>query len=98
MKVIKRFEPLSVMRIAAICYGVIGLFEGAVFTLVFAVVGFPKTPGHPAPLILRTLFGGLGIIIFPAMLALMGAIGGGLMSAAYNVAARYVCGISVEVE
>lgn len=98
MKVIKRFEPLSVMRIAAICYGVFGLLEGAVFTLVFALVGFPNTPGHPTPLILRTLFGGLGIIFFPVMFALIGAIGGGLMSAAYNVAARYVGGISVEVE
>ena len=41
MRKIKKFEPLSVMRIAAICYGAIGLLEGALFSVVFQLFRLP---------------------------------------------------------
>jgi hypothetical protein len=44
------------------------------------------------------LFGGFSIIFFPIIFAVIGAIGGGLGAVIYNVSARYVGGIEVEVE
>lgn len=98
MKKIKRFDPLSVMRIAAICYAALGLVEGALFSVMFAFMPFPDTGSHPLPWLLRPLFSGFAIVFFPLLLGCVGAIGGGVGAAVYNVAARYVGGIQVEVE
>lgn len=98
MKMVKRFDPLSVMRIAAICYGAIGLLEGAVFSIVFSIVPFGGNNAAHLPRFVGLIFGGLSIVFFPIMAAVMGAIIGGLGAAVYNVAARFVGGIQVEVE
>jgi hypothetical protein len=95
---IKKFEPLSVMRISAICYGALGLIEGAIFSVIFLVAPMAAAGEQQMPRWMGLLFGGLSIVIFPLMLGLVGAIAGGLGAVVYNVAARYVGGISVEVE
>jgi hypothetical protein len=98
LRKIKKFEPLSVMRIAAICYGVLGLVEGAFFSMIFAFVPMTPPNGQPMPHFLRLFFGSFSIFVFPIILALTGAIIGALGSVIYNVSARYVGGIAVEVE
>lgn len=98
MKMVKRFDPLSVMRIAAICYGCMGLFEGAVFSVVFSLIPFGGRNAAHVPRIFGLLFGGLSIVFFPILFAVMGALIGGVGAAVYNVAARFVGGIQVEVE
>jgi len=98
MRKIKRFDVLSVMRIAAICYGALGLVEGAMFSAVFALVPLSDNASHPLPWFIRILFGGLSIVILPLFLSIFGALGGGLGTVIYNVSARYVGGIQVEVE
>jgi hypothetical protein len=98
MRKIKKFEPLSVMRIAAICYGALGLLEGALISLIFMVapMGAERTremsPG------MGLLFGGLSIVFFPIFLGVIGAIMSGIGALIYNVSAHYVGGIGVEVE
>jgi hypothetical protein len=98
MRIIRKIDPLSVMKIAAICYGAIGLIEGAVFSVVFSLVPLTGHDGRQIPRFFGVLFGGFSIIFFPILFAVMGAVGGGLMAAVYNVVARYVGGIQVEVE
>jgi hypothetical protein len=46
----------------------------------------------------RVRFGGLSIVFMPIVFAIMGAIFGGLGAVVYNVSAKYVGGIAVEVE
>ncbi|MGH9713533.1 MAG: hypothetical protein ACRD5M_09575 [Candidatus Acidiferrales bacterium] len=98
MRKIKRFEPLSVMKISAICYGAMGLLEGAIFSLVFSIAPLKGHGGEPLPRFMGLLFGTLSIVFFPIFLGAMGAIMGGLGAAVYNVSARFVGGIQVEVE
>jgi hypothetical protein len=98
MRKIKKFEPLSVMRIAAICYGALGLVEGAAFSIIFSLAPMAAAGQQQMPRWLGLLFGGLSIVVFPILLGVMGAIIGGLGAVVYNVAARYVGGIAVEVE
>lgn len=97
MKKIKKFNPMSVMKMAAICYAALGLLEGILFAVIFSAIGAtgmpPETPRFIAP-----LFGVASIFIFPCLFAVIGAIGGGLGAVIYNVAARFVGGIEVEVE
>jgi len=98
MRKIKRFEPVSVMKIAAIGYAILGLIEGAIFAVVFSAMPFasPDSPGFPRAL--GPLFGVGSLIFFPIMFAVIGAIFGGLGAVIYNVTARFVGGIQVEVE
>jgi hypothetical protein len=98
MRKIKKFEPLSVMRIAAICYGAIGLLEGALFSVFFSIIPFTAPNDQHMPRIFGLFFGVFSIILFPILFAVFGAIGGGLAAVTYNVSARYVGGIQVEVE
>lgn len=94
MKQVKKFDPLSVMKIAAICYGMLGLVEG-VFFASFISLQELIAPGSRA---MSVLVGALLIVAVPIFAALMGAIIGGLGAAIYNVSAKYVGGIRVEVE
>ena len=97
MRVVKRFEPISVMRIAAICYAVLGLFEGLMFSIFFAAIPFAGKTQEAAPRFLGPLFGVLSIFVFPFLFAAIGAIAGGLGAVIYNLSAKYVGGIEVEV-
>lgn len=98
MRIVKRFEPVSVMKMAAICYGFVGLLEGALFSVIFSII--PVAVPHEAkmPPFFGLFFGGLSIIFFPVFSAIMGVIIGGLGSLVYNLAARWIGGIQVEVE
>ncbi len=98
MRKIKKFEPLSVMRISAICYGAIGLLEGAIVSFVFLLSTATHTANPGMPRWASLAFGGFAILFFPVLLGVIGAIMGGLGAVIYNVSARYVGGIAVEVE
>jgi hypothetical protein len=95
---IKKFEPLSVMRISAIAYGAMGLLEGAMFSIIFSMVPMAGPQNQNMPRWFGLVFGGLSIIILPVLFAIMGAIFGGVGAVIYNVSAHYVGGIAVEVE
>ena len=96
MTTIKRFQALSVMKIAAVCYAALGLLEGALFSLVFSVM--PLAREAKVPPFFGFLFGGFAIVFFPIFFAIVGAIFGGLGALIYNLGARVVGGIQVEME
>jgi hypothetical protein len=98
VKTIRRFDLISVMKIAAICYALLGLIEGAIFALVFSIVPLagPESPNFPK--FFGVFFGFGALILFPILFAVMGAIGGALGAVVYNLSARFVGGIQVEVD
>src|ERR1700722_12827583 len=98
MRTIKKFEVLSVMRVSAICYGFMGLIEGAFLSVIFLVMPTAATSQQQLPPWLGVAFGGLSVVFFPVLFGLMGAVIGALSAVIYNVSARYVGGIEVEVE
>lgn len=99
LRKIRKFNPLSVMKIAAICYGALGVIEGVLFAAIFSVIGLAgNTAGQNIPRFMAPLFGVFAIFIFPILFAVIGAIGGGLGAVVYNVSARFVGGIEVEIE
>jgi hypothetical protein len=98
MRKIKKFEPVSVMRVSAVCYAVLGLLEGAIFAAVFSFVPFAAPNAGNMPRFMGPLFGVGALIGFPILFAVMGAIFGGLGAVIYNLTARFVGGIEVEVE
>jgi hypothetical protein len=98
MRKIKKFEPLSVMKISAICYAFFGLIEGAFITLFYYTL-LPAMPNKDKlPPGFGFFFSGFAIVFLPILFAVVGALGGGLFAAIYNVSARFVGGIEVDVE
>jgi hypothetical protein len=98
MRTIKKFEVVSVMRISAICYGLMGLIEGAIFSVIFLVMPMASPAQQQMAPWMGALFGGLSVIFFPILFGLMGAVIGALGAVIYNGSAKYVGGIQVEVE
>ena len=99
MSVVKRIEPLSAMKIAGILYGILGLLIGAMFS-VFALSGLfssPLTGDRPMPGWFPLVFGTAAVVILPIFYGVLGAVMAGLMAALYNLVARFVGGLEVDV-
>ena len=97
--VIKRVGPLSVAKIAATLYAVLGLIVGAIFSLVatagaFAARGSEASPFGP----FGAMIGAGSIVFFPIMYACFGFVGSLIGAALYNVVAGIVGGVELEVQ
>lgn len=103
---ITRVRPLSVGKIAGFLYGLIGLFIGALIS-VFALFGglaagaagaASEAEGPGAALGAAFGIAGLAaIIVVPLLYGFMGFITTVIMAAIYNLVARIVGGIEVDV-
>jgi hypothetical protein len=100
MKVIRRFDVLSVMKLAGVIYGVIGLILGFFFAIA-AVFGLFASQGQagqpfsgPTGVVVAIVFA----VIFPVAYGIMGALAAGLMSAIYNITSKRFGGIRVDVD
>ena len=91
----------SCAKVFAVLYGILGLVIGAGFSLFFMIGAFIGSQALPSEMSakggLGILLGIGGLIFFPICYAVIGAIGGLIMSALYNVVAKYVGGVEVEI-
>jgi hypothetical protein len=90
--IIRRIAPLSAAKVMAIVYAVIGLFIGAVISLVGFAGGF-GTQDLP--------FAGFGIgaiIILPIIYGCIGFVAMLLIASLYNWAAGITGGIEIETD
>lgn len=98
---VKRIGVLSLGRVMGTIYGGMGLLFGLIFSIV-AILGtafgtaFQEATGADA--LLGALFGVGAVILLPIFYGLMGFLAGLLMAALYNLAARFVGGLELELE
>lgn len=99
--IVKRIGVLSLAKVMAILYGGIGLVAGLVFSF-FALLGtafgaaFQETTGPEA--FFGAIFGVGAVVLLPLLYGFMGFLGGLLSAALYNLAARIVGGLELDVE
>ena len=93
---IRRIDPLSAMKTAAILYAVFGLILGAIFSLI-SMLGFMagSSGGSRA---FGLLFGAAGIIIFPIFYGIIGAVAAAIGAFLYNGIAGFTGGVRIELE
>lgn len=101
--IIKRVGALSLGKLMGLMYAGIGLLIGAVFglfSLVGGMAGLAAQEGAEGAAGAGLLAGmGLAaVVVFPIMYGLMGFIGGLLSAVFYNLAARFVGGVELDVE
>ncbi len=93
MAQLKSVGAFSVMKLFAVMYAMIGLLIGACFSLIAMLGSAASSDFGP----FGALMGVGSIIIFPIFYAVIGAIGGAIMAAIYNVCAKFTGGIEVEL-
>ena len=92
---------VSCAKVFAVMYGFVGILIGAVFSLVFLFTGMAAgsdgLPGGMQSPVLSLFLGVGSILFFPICYALLGALGGLIMSGLYNLIAKYTGGIEIEI-
>jgi hypothetical protein len=98
---LRSVDAASCAKVLAILYGILGLLIGTMISLFFflaTVIGrsspIPNEVGGRA---LGLVFGVGSIIFFPIFYAVIGAVGGLIVASLYNVVARRVGGIELEI-
>ena len=99
MKVIRRFDVLSVMKLAGVIYGLIGLIAGIFIAIgagfgLFASQGQTDSPFAGFSGVIAVVF----VVLVPVVYGIIGALGAGLMTAIYNITSKRFGGIRVELD
>jgi len=92
---VRRIGPLSLAKVSATLYGLIGLLIGGVVSLV-SVVGGAMAGNDAGPL--GMLFGVAAVILLPIFYGCIGFVTSLIGATLYNVVAGWVGGIELEVE
>jgi|HubBroStandDraft_5_1064220.scaffolds.fasta_scaffold723721_2 hypothetical protein len=93
-RTIKSFNPLQLGKMLAVMYGAMGLIF-CPFFLLFSLFAPHSQGAHvPAVFLLGTGFA----LMLPVIYACMGFIGGVVSGFIYNLIAKWIGGIEVEVE
>jgi len=96
-RTIQRFDPIQLGKVFALVYGGLALLI-APFMILFALLGAHSTQGMPQAGGIAGIFGIGFAIMFPIIYAIAGFLGGIIGAFIYNIAAKIVGGIQVEVE
>ena len=93
---LKRVAPGSAFKVAGGIYGALGLVIGCLFSL-FALVG-AGIAGNSEAGFAGALFGVGAIVIIPIFYGLLGAVMAAIMASLYNLIARLLGGLELELE
>jgi hypothetical protein len=93
--VIKKVNPLSCAKVAAVIYAGIGLIIGGMFSLLAMAGGFASETSRGG--LFGMLVGAGAIIVAPIIYACMGFLGTLIAAVIFNIAVGIVGGVEIEV-
>ena len=95
--VINRVGPLSVAKLAGMLYAAFGLIFGAIISLVALAGGMASSSDEPGAAAMGAIFGAAAVIVLPILYGGMGFVMTLLMAWLYNVTAKVVGGVHIDV-
>jgi hypothetical protein len=100
LKTIRGIGVLSLGKMAGIIYACLGLLIGVIVAMVSVLGGFAGMANDAGPAAgFIGLFLGVGaVFVFPIFYGVLGAVMGIVVAAIFNVAARLVGGLEIEVD
>jgi hypothetical protein len=99
MNIIRRVSPLSLARVQGLIMAGVGLLFGVVFAGFGTLIGtVAKSQGDGGLGVLAGFFGLGMVLVLPVFYGAIGFVGGFIAGWLYNLAAKYVGGIQVEME
>ena len=98
MQSVTRIGVLSLAKMLAVTYAFLGLFFGGVLSL-FALMGAAVggAAGGDGGGIAAMIFGVGAVVVLPIVYGCLGFVGGLIMAPLYNLVAKVVGGIEVEL-
>ena len=97
--ILKRIGVLSLAKICAIVYAVLGLIIGFFVSAIALMGTMIGSAFNESAVPFIGLFFGIGsIIIFPILYGVLGFLGGLISAAIYNLVARGIGGLEMEFE
>ena len=97
--IVRRVRPLSVAKIAAFLYAIIGLVAGVLLSFVFTIQSLLGIRAErPGGALVGLILGGGALVVLPVLYSVFGFIFTLLMSALYNWAAGLVGGVEIEID
>ena len=98
MKEIKKIEIVSAAKVTAIVSAIWGFIAAIISLAALApFAAYAGTAGATNPLLMGVGFGIASIVIMPIMMAILGFIMGAVGAFFYNVAAKYVGGVQLDL-
>ena len=94
---IQRIGPLSLAKIQGVMFLVIGLIFGVLYGVIMGIAGVVTMSAGEEEGAMFLILGAVSVFGFPIFYAVMGFLMGALMAWAYNLAARYIGGLEVEL-
>lgn len=94
MAILKRIDPASAFKLGLVTYALLGLVAG-VFCGAIALAGVSFAPHARMPW--AGSLGLLAVVACPIMYGLIGGIAAVVSALLYNLAARFVGGLSMEI-
>lgn len=97
--VVRKIGVLSAGKVTGVLYAILGLVFGAIFalfSLLGAAVGVASSQSPDA--LVGLLFGVGSVVFLPIFYGVLGFVFGLLTALLYNLVARFVGGIEVEIE
>jgi hypothetical protein len=95
MATVRRIGPGSAFKVGLALYGLVGLIVGLIFGLVSLLGGNLVPPDQAG--VFRMFFGVGAIIIFPLCYGIGGGIVAAISAVVYNLIARSVGGLEVDI-
>jgi hypothetical protein len=95
MVTIKRIGPGSAFKVGLALYGLVGLIVGLIFGLISMLGGGFALPAQAG--MFGMFFGVWAIIIFPLGYGIGGGIVAAISAVVYNLIARWVGGLEVDI-
>ena len=92
---LRRIGALSLAKVSAVVYALLGLVLGAIFSLISvagSILTSPKSGIAPFPPL-----GAAAVIILPALYGAIGFVGSLIGAAIYNVVAGLIGGVHIEL-
>ena len=93
--IVRRMGPLSLAKVSAALYGLIGLLVGGVISLV-SVVGGAMAGDEAGPM--GMLFGVAAVILLPIFYGCIGFVTSLIGASLYNLVAGWVGGIELDMQ
>lgn len=94
MATVKNIGPVSAMKIGGVLHAILGLIIGAMFSLI-GMLGMAS--GSSEMGMMGAMFGVGAIIIAPILYGIFGAIGSAIVALLFNLCAKFVGGLEVEI-
>lgn len=96
---IKKVDPFSLAKVLGVLYALLGVIIGLMFAAFGSIFSrLPIAENDQATQTMFSTFFGIGsIIFFPILYGIIGLVAGVITAALYNVVARWVGGVMIEV-